>query len=320
VKPDAAHGDGEAPAAPGGRAKLDRDQSVILMYHRVGSAKGRHDLSVSAEALTRHLETLHEEGYALCGLEELLVADGSAPRPGRRAALTFDDGYADLLVDALDVLRRHEAPATVFVVAGALESGYEYWWDALSRAFEGRARLPAGLDLPELGTLPTGTTLERERTRERLADLLTRQPARQRGETLRRIGEWARLGPASDTDPRPLDADELLRLAAAPGIRVGAHSTNHVWLTFPGVDREAEVAGSKRRLETLLGSEVSCFAYPYGGHDAAIVDAVRRAGFSLAVTTDPGPLPPAVDRLRLPRTDVSRCGAAALRYRLRLLG
>jgi len=53
-----------------------------------------------------------------------------------------------------------------------------------------------------------------------------------------------------------------------------------------------------RELERAIGAEVSSFAYPFGIEDEAVVDRVRRAGFTVAVTTRAGAVGAAADPLR----------------------
>jgi peptidoglycan/xylan/chitin deacetylase (PgdA/CDA1 family) len=53
------------------------------------------------------------------------------PLEGRRIAITFDDGYADFLDHALDVLRELGLPATIFVPTALVgERGFDWYADA----------------------------------------------------------------------------------------------------------------------------------------------------------------------------------------------
>ena len=80
---------------------------------------------------------------------------------------------------------------------------------------------------------------------------------------------------------------EQIRHWAAQGIEFGAHSRTHVDLTtLSPAELHEEVVGSGKDLESLLGSRVVSFAYPYGFHNPAVVDSVRRA-FDLAFIVDP---------------------------------
>jgi peptidoglycan/xylan/chitin deacetylase (PgdA/CDA1 family) len=68
----------------------------------------------------------------------------------------------------------------------------------------------------------------------------------------------------------------------------------------------AQIAGSRRDLERVLGHPVQWFAYPFGSFDSAVVAEVRRAGFVLAVTTEGGTRESAQAPLTMPRIHVGR--------------
>jgi peptidoglycan/xylan/chitin deacetylase (PgdA/CDA1 family) len=85
-----------------------------------------------------------------------------------------------------------------------------------------------------------------------------------------------------------LDASQLRELVAS-GWEVGAHTVHHEHL--PSLDRgevEAEVAGSRRMLEDLLGSPVTSFAYPFGAWTQEVAEVVAESGFTSSWTTRPG--------------------------------
>lgn len=90
---------------------------------------------------------------------------------------------------------------------------------------------------------------------------------------------------------------EQIRQWATRGIEFGAHSRTHSNLTtLSPSELEAEVVGSKNDLETLLGSPIVSFAYPFGEHSGAVRDLVR-SHFGLGFGTDEG--------INLPGCDLS---------------
>jgi peptidoglycan/xylan/chitin deacetylase (PgdA/CDA1 family) len=92
-------------------------------------------------------------------------------------------------------------------------------------------------------------------------------------------------GPAGEL----LDEDEVRALVDA-GMEVGSHSNTHPDLTALDDDRlEQELVGSKQRLETLTGVACETLAYPFGAHDARVVDGARAAGYRLAFGWRRGP-------------------------------
>ncbi len=108
------------------------------------------------------------------------------------------------------------------------------------------------------------------------------------------------------------------RLASVPGCSIGAHCVHH--LRLPQLDdfqRRSEVEGSKSTLERFLGHRVSSFADPYGEHDAATVQTVRDARFSVAVTVQAGPVAPTDELLQIPRVEVNAAWGDRFPSRLR---
>ncbi|GAA2613572.1 polysaccharide deacetylase family protein [Streptomyces axinellae] len=101
----------------------------VLMYHSVADpAEDPYRITVSPARLDRQLNWLRGRGLRGVSVGELLTAR-SAGRGGGLVGLTFDDGYADFLDNALPLLRRHECTATLFVLPGRLGGDNE--WDPL---------------------------------------------------------------------------------------------------------------------------------------------------------------------------------------------
>lgn len=78
-----------------------------------------------------------------------------------------------------------------------------------------------------------------------------------------------------------MTADQI-RFWATQGIEFGAHSRTHADLTtLSASELSEEVVGSGKDLESILAARVVSFAYPYGFHNPAVDDCVRRV-FDLA--------------------------------------
>ncbi|MGA5038323.1 polysaccharide deacetylase family protein [Streptomyces capoamus] len=101
----------------------------IAMYHSVADcADDPYRVTVSPGRLERQLRWLRRRGLRGVSVAELLAA--RARGGGRElVGLTFDDGYADFLSNALPVLARWGCTATLFVLPGRL--GGDNAWDPL---------------------------------------------------------------------------------------------------------------------------------------------------------------------------------------------
>jgi len=122
-------------------------QGLILLYHRVATLETDPQLlSATPEHFAEHLEYLSEQ-YNPITLVEMSLALKTGKIPDKSVVITFDDGYADNLLNAKPVLERYGIPATVFVTTGSVGSAKEFWWDDLERLLLLPDELPDRLEL-----------------------------------------------------------------------------------------------------------------------------------------------------------------------------
>ncbi|MFF0446839.1 polysaccharide deacetylase family protein [Streptomyces sp. NPDC004609] len=160
----------------------------ILMYHSVADpAHDPYGITVARDRLDLHLGWLRRRGLTGVGVGTLLraAADGSARG---LVGLTFDDGYADFIADALPVLRHHGCTATLFVLPGRLGGTNEWDPEGPRRALVDedaiRAAAEAGTEIASHGLYHVDLTLlgeealhqETLRSRTWLRELTGRAP------------------------------------------------------------------------------------------------------------------------------------------------
>lgn len=122
----------------------------ILMYHKVGQRpRGTRlkGLYVSTRLFAQQIRELREAGFFTASLAE--IAGGEEGRD-RRVVITFDDGFRNVMENALDPLAEHGFRAIQFLVVNFL--GKQNQWDmrdgeapeAVMDALQVRAWLAAG--------------------------------------------------------------------------------------------------------------------------------------------------------------------------------
>lgn len=108
----------------------------------------------------------------------------------------------------------------------------------------------------------------------------------------------------SNGDPSFLTWGQL-HVLQKHGVAIGSHTVTHPDLTaLSDAQAFAELRDSRRTLERHLGRPVRWFAYPAGREDARIVGLVHRAGYLLAVTTQPGAVQSSQTPLELHRYEI----------------
>lgn len=150
--------------------KLIKKHATILLYHRVGTVKNDPVmLCVSPEVFEQHLLFL-QRFYSIVSLREISDRLVSGTLQGNEAAITFDDGYQDNLLEALPILEKYKAPATIFVTTKFIGEVASFEWD-MKYSLEDRASV---LNREEIRTLSQHPLIDigaHTHTHPRLSDL-----------------------------------------------------------------------------------------------------------------------------------------------------
>lgn len=217
------------------------------MYHQVGEHRAGSALNrwrVRERDFLWQLDSLSRRGYRGVALRDLL---GAPPGTGRRAVLTFDDGYRGVAERAMPHLASRGFSATVFVVAGRI-GGVNDWdgetpGEPLLSADEIRALHAAGIEIGSHGATHRALT--------RLDDEgLVREIAGSREALERLVGAPVAsfCYPYGDFDDRVVEAVRKAGYRAATVIRGGISSDLSDPLRIPRVS----VRGTATRLDFTL--------------------------------------------------------------------
>jgi peptidoglycan/xylan/chitin deacetylase (PgdA/CDA1 family) len=269
---------------------------VAVGYHRVVEdfrTEARRTIPAmltSRQMLERHLDWLGRR-FSFITLDELGARLESGRLGDPVVAVTFDDGYRDLYLHALPILRRKGIPAAVFVVTDLVDTTelqtHDRLYLLLARAFARWAHpLPALRAL--LASLrielepPDQLTLDRRLT---LTVLLRNLPGCDVVRLMHALEAEVGMDPTAADGLLPLTWAMLSEMQRA-GMSVGSHTVSHAWLTRERPARMLEeITRSREAIEQRLGSPVRHFAYPDGRFTGAIARAVAAAGYGYAYTT-----------------------------------
>lgn len=277
----------------------------VLMYHRVNDAeRDPWQLSVSPTFFAEQIAVL-ADGYRPVTLSQLAAGEA----PDRSVAVTFDDGYVDVLENAKPVLERNDCPATVFIPTGLLGQDRDFWWDELARIVFEAPSVPSVLkwttesDCASL-KVDIHAQSDREALHRALWEKLLPLSHETRQACLNQLAVQFRVANAGRPDNRSMTQREVKALSSDL-IEIGSHTVTHPAL--PCLDRERkrwEIMESRRACAEIVGKSPTSFAYPNGQYDADSLQAVRDAGFSIACTVHAAPATPRSAPLELPRIHV----------------
>jgi peptidoglycan/xylan/chitin deacetylase (PgdA/CDA1 family) len=264
----------------------NRSKALILMYHRF--SENDDGVSTSARAFGEQLEYLKAH-YQLVPLSQIAeyIRSGTNLPPGL-AAITIDDGFLDAYEVAFPLLRRYDAPATLFVVTDFLDRKTWVWTDKLrfltlqSRAEEFESTINGRRLRFELQG-----RWSRLEAAGRVNEMLKKLPDDEKEGAIERIAATLNVSlPDLPTcEYTPLTWDQAREMDSS-GVEIASHTLTHPILTLLDNERlRRELQDSRSRLEAMLGHEVRSFCYPNGNYDERVLREAERARYTCAVAT-----------------------------------
>lgn len=303
------------------RRSLMKNRALILMYHRVNPAGyGAPDYSPVGMSVTpREFEmqmSFLRKNYDVVPLSRIVDAvTGKQPFSANMCAVTFDDGWQDVYEFAFPVLKRHSIPAMVYLTSGFINGEGWFWEERVkyllsivhqSRDSTYRTDQSAIQDLLLALGCRSLSNVSRSGLSQYLLDV---------GRRLKRLSPALRenfmssleahAAPSVAAVVRPFLSPAEVREMADFGVEFGNHTQSHSILPeLSDEELSGEVLRAAAGIKSILGTDVSAFAYPYGKYDERVRNCVESLGQSSASTTRFGLVESGADPFALNRINI----------------
>ena len=292
------------------RIALGGRRLLVVSFHRVVESYAQEvqraipGLLISQAALRRQLEQIARR-YEVVPLGRALEELRWLRRGSDLAAITFDDGYADVHDVALPVLRSLKIASTVFLATGFVGTDRRMPHDRLFAALQAvldRRGAPLGLPAGPARESVERFVQSRMDAAATVDALLARLPERPLLELIETLERRAGLTLADLPAGSRLLSWKMAQELAREGHAVGAHTVHHrVLPNLPLASVREELEASRRAIFENVGVWPTDFAYPNGWYNRRVVAEVVAAGFHCAVTTEARFNGPGGDPFRLGR-------------------
>jgi peptidoglycan/xylan/chitin deacetylase (PgdA/CDA1 family) len=114
-------------ASAADRVRPPREGIVVLVYHRIGG-RSSLEMDLSTPMFDDQMGELAASGRVSTLSDALAILTGERDdvEPRAPVVVTFDDGTADFVDEAMPVLVRHRVPATLYLATEFVEEGRAY--------------------------------------------------------------------------------------------------------------------------------------------------------------------------------------------------
>ena len=186
------------------------------------------------------------------GIEESL--------PPNAVVITFDDGWIDNYQNALEILKRQNLPASVFLTTSYIGTNKLFWSDYYAQSRRGYSQ-------------------------EQLLNELNELKRKDRTQRLKIIEQTISDAQAKNPAPQFLNWEQIREMHSA-GIEFGSHTHSHVFLDeLESPDIHRELKSSFEAMEKNQIPALNCLCYPNGFCSQASHEALREFGVKHAIMT-----------------------------------
>lgn len=317
-----------------------QERVLILAYHRIAELNSDPQLlSVRPDHFAEHLEYISEQ-YHPISLVELGKALAANHVPHRSIVVTFDDGYADNLWNAIPLLKKYSVPATVFVTTGHIGQDLELWWDELERLILLPKRLPDQIVLEINGknhvwdlsathrTCNDGQKYPNRKPEDNsshlrwnvtmssypspchkiyndLHNLLRPKEYDEQEKILNELAQCVSSQRNGRLEYRVLNKDEIRALSSDGLIEIGSHTITHPVLKLQSLEvQRKEITDSKLHLENIIEQPIRSISYPFGNTSDFGKETIRlvsEAGYGMGCANFEAPVTRRSNPYCLPR-------------------
>lgn len=241
---------------------------LVLMYHRISNVSDKKlaHLTVSVTNFEKQL-VYFKEKYQI-----LKLSDDWTCLKKTGLVITFDDGYADNIINALPLLEKYQIPATIFVTTLNTNTIKEFWWDRLVYDYS---------NVEEFFCFPSlkDKVFKEQYTYKYIVECVSKLDNDQKEIWFLEFEKSNKIFFQNREEYRPLTNLELKQLSEHPLIDIGIHSHNHYSLgNLTYEEQKNELSISVEKLNELTTKNIKYLALPHGSYNGDTLKAIEDIG------------------------------------------
>jgi len=291
---------------------------MILLYHLVFPDSTPQDawnagLILRLSYFKRQLLWL-KKNYSILSLDDYMnaLSIGESEVEGKYA-ITFDDGYRNVIDLVCPFLIEEGIPATFFVTTSHLEDHELLWFVYINALCSEKCY--KSIEIEGI-SFPLKTYKSSLKAWERLIKLA--RDSKNPIEYVRALAIKYPLTAQIISKYEGITENQIQRIGKSPFISLGGHTHKHPYLDQITKDEQlSQILINKEILESLSGKTIKFFAYTGGLYNQDTLDVVKKLGFSAAFATEPRTIGNDIC-YEMPRVDIY--SPSLIKFKVKALG
>ncbi len=228
-----------------------------------------------------------KENFEIVRLSELFVLKETNKQPSKKTiALTFDDGYTNNFTHALPLLKKHNIPATFYLISRGLTDNEYYVWPDIIDLIQREVKANIVLDV---GTFkyPGFFCYELKMS---LVDFLKSAGTKREKYIFELSLKYPVYKQIAEKYPQLIEVirkDSFAEYANEPLIEYGSHTHTHYNLEYlTDEECERELMQSKIIISDCAGKYPISLAFPDGSYSKRTIDIAFKSGYKNLTAVD----------------------------------
>ncbi|MEO5570074.1 MAG: polysaccharide deacetylase family protein [Bacteroidia bacterium] len=201
------------------------------------------------------------------------------------ATVMFDDGYVDNIEYAAPILKKHDCPASFYVVTGCIDFNLPTWTHIVEHLFLYTKKLEIEI---ETDSLPQSLRKnkwvnknERVEFAKQMNPYLKHLSHENRSSVILKLQQYF-----NDVElPKIMMNWKEVKQLSDEGFSIGSHSISHAMLGTIADENEVsnELIASKNTIKKNIGIEPITISYPVGSYNKRTIELSKSAGYKIGL-------------------------------------
>jgi peptidoglycan/xylan/chitin deacetylase (PgdA/CDA1 family) len=268
---------------------LNREKALILWYHGICdddfNLTKRH---LPKSELHKQLSYLKRKGYVFVSMTELLAIIKNRRKIDRSVALTFDDGFRNVVENAYPVMQEFGAKGCFYLVSDLIGTNQLLWTDYVETVIRNQKK--GNFEFIFKGEKVYYRLGDKKSYEYAMKDIKAKLRAISDEERIKHLEQFSNF--KLDNIPKEflMASWEQVRELDPDVLEIGSHTRKHPNCAniTSNKELEDEIYHSKIEIEKNIGYTVEHFCYPAGSHNDRVIAKVKEYGYRSAVTVEHG--------------------------------
>jgi len=273
--------------------RFTKNTATVFMLHRISNEREDCINGFSTEILREYFDYLKKNKYKVIRLSSYINALINNEKMKKTVVFTVDDGYRDFYLNAYEIFKQYNYPASIFITSDFIEGDLVFWWDKVEYVINNTMKQEICLKKLNVINMRIDTALEKARAIGIIVERLKEIKNEDKLELIKvfinemEVDISGRKGNGYD----PLEWDDIYEMKENR-IEFFPHTKTHpIMSKIPLKKKIEELSISKNILEKRLGESGNIFCYPNGGikdFDEETISVLKSLDYVAAVTGLPG--------------------------------